>query len=391
MALPAEVLANVASFVCNEPAATTAARCMRGAAATCVWTSALRRLWRSRGRYLYATVEDAAVEQGTGAAVTDRDPLGGSTWEETPAWEPPTKTDLFSGPAAKKRLFAGADERQLKFRKSIPIVPTAAANPVKTQMMPKPKEVPKKPAELKAAPVPTLREMAQKKQQKNMEERIALLKESAQDPTKESQTKAEAAMAYLQNLKHDKLKVKADESLVSYGVFVAMYESEKLPDDLRNQATDELIGALKKDDVDKNVEAALFERQGAVLRRMTGVEDVVLMVTLLDKICWTPNPKAADMKELLEAVPVTLRALLRLSAPEKYRAQKSPAWKTDLGILLALCSALALAHLETHLAYTADVEVKEEAEEFEEGSGEGTDEEEADPVEATAAFTVEED
>eukprot|EP00435_Cladocopium_sp_Y103_P066740 s836_g29.t1 len=51
MALPADVLANVASFVCNEPAATAAAHCMRGAAATCVWTNALRRLWRSRGRY----------------------------------------------------------------------------------------------------------------------------------------------------------------------------------------------------------------------------------------------------------------------------------------------------------------------------------------------------
>eukprot|EP00435_Cladocopium_sp_Y103_P057932 s1267_g20.t1 len=49
--LPVDVLANVASFVANEPAATTATRCMRGAAAMWVWTGALRCLWRSRGRY----------------------------------------------------------------------------------------------------------------------------------------------------------------------------------------------------------------------------------------------------------------------------------------------------------------------------------------------------
>ena len=271
------------------------------------------------------------------------------------------------------------------------MAPATAANPFKAKAMLKPKETAKPPAALKIAPVPTLREMAQKKQQKCMEDCVTLLKEATQDPSRETQTRAEAAMVYLQNLKHDKLK--ADESLISYGVFVAMYQSEKLPDDLRNQATDDFIAALKKDEVDKNVEAALFEHQGAVLRRMTSMADVALMVTLLDKICWTPNPKAADMEELLEAVPVTLRALLKLNSPEKYRAQKSPAWKNDLGVLLALCSALACAHLETHLAYTADAEaeVKEEVEDLEEPSGEGTDEEEADIVESTAAFTVDED
>ena len=51
MALPAEVLTNVAAFLGDEVAATAAARYMRGAAQTFVWTHALRRLWRTRGRY----------------------------------------------------------------------------------------------------------------------------------------------------------------------------------------------------------------------------------------------------------------------------------------------------------------------------------------------------
>ena len=53
------------------------------------------------------------------------------------------------------------------------------------------------------------------------------------------------------------------------------------------------------------------------------------------------NPKAADFKALLEVAllevtPVTLQALLNLSSPEKYRAQKGTMWKSDLEVLLAL-------------------------------------------------------
>lgn len=117
-------------------------------------------------------------------------------------------------------------------------------------------------------------------------------------------------------------------------LLVALQGHHKFPEGARTVRLEEAVLGLKSDSPDAE-KRALQMQDEVVAALAPGVDGAAL-----EKVAIVAKPKAADVKAFLGALPLTLRQLLKVVNPEKYRCQKRPEWKKDWATALALAQAI---------------------------------------------------
>lgn len=195
--------------------------------------------------------------------------------------------------------------------------------------------------------VPTGAKLLEQEGNKKLEQTLSLLCKLPEERPDENL--AQSCLTFLQKLKHDKSKTGSDPTLLDYGMFVAMYTHDKCP---KSDPAEELMVELKMDNPAESTCEKARKMQANLLLSIMSLGDLCKLLPILFRICWTPNPKANDMREALQLAG-SARTLLDMTAPKKYEKQKSPAWQKDLGKLLALsCNAAQaqVAHYQEEAA-----------------------------------------